>query len=181
MEFLCTTEQFLVHPSFESPGSDFVFLSAVGNSRYVITTHPRSSFTLLKLIILQEYSLVFKPSYCPDLDYFSGGAWKGLGMRPVNTHGAHCVGASPLSLVPGARVVASPLSLVPGTHGVHHHLASSPARVWVHHHLASSPARVWVHHHLASSPARVWVHHHLASSPARMWVYHHSAANFFCA
>ena len=102
MEFLCTTEQFLVHPSFESPGSDFVFLSAVGNSRYVITTHPRSSFTL-KLIILQEYSLVFKPSYCPDFDYFSGGAWEGLGTRLVNTRGAHCVGASPLSLVPGVR------------------------------------------------------------------------------
>ena len=153
MKFLCTTEQFLVHPSFESPGSDFVFLSVVENSRYVITTHPRSSFTL-KCIILQEYSLVFKPSYCPDFDYFSGGAWEGLGMRLVNTRGAHCMGASPLSLVSSARVGASPLSLV-------------PARV------SASPLSLIPGARVSASP--------LSLIPAHMWVYHHSAANFFCA
>ena len=196
MEFLCTTEQFLVHPSFESPGSDFVFLSAVGNSRYVITTHPRSSFTLLKLIILQEYSLIFKPSYCPDFDDFSGGAWKGLGMRLVNTRGAHCVGASPLSLVPGAcvgasplslvpgaRVGASPLSLVPGTR-----VGASPLSIVPGTHcVGASPLSLVPGARVGASPLSLVPGAHcvgaspLSLIPARMWVHHHSAANFFCA
>ena len=109
----------------------------MGNSRYVITTHPRSSFTL-KRIVLQEYSLVFKPSHCPDFDYFSGGAWEGLGMRLVNTRGAHCVGSSPVSLVPGARVGASPLSLILGARVGASPLSLVPVHMWVHHHLALS-------------------------------------------
>ena len=91
-EFLCTSEQFLVHSSFESPGSDFVLLSAVRNRRDIITTHPPRLHFSLKHYFARIHSRLL--STVQFLIIYGGDIREGLGTRLAKIHSMHIVWCS---------------------------------------------------------------------------------------
>ena len=91
-EFLCTSEQFLVHSSFENPGSDFVLLSAVRNRRDIITTHlPRLHFSLKHYFARIHSHLLSTVQF---LIIYGGDIREGLGTRLAKIHSMHIVWCS---------------------------------------------------------------------------------------